>query len=475
MLKKNIFVIIIILSSLIVYFSSMVYLMKLDYMPNELSRVVRYNFLISTSDAHNYVEIAQNIINYRTFSSSPKPPLILNSFRAPGYPAFVAFLVVIFGSYLAVSITQIILVILTAILILKMGEKLFSRTAGFMAAIFYILDPTTIFHSLVILSDIPFVFLLVLIIYLLFFIRPNSSGIVILSGFLLGLAVLFRPIGSFLPILLMGFYTLINAKKLELKKIITYVCLFMAAFVITIMPWLIRNKIEFGVFAISSVGDSNLFNLNLPEYLSSIIPAKTMEDIRRELYKEYKLENISNDELFSLKNVQLFRSVFWSYFSQNPLGYIKFHLIKTVPFFLNSGIKTVYGIIPALKSSDLPKQPVATQRAMQLNLLVHGKFSALLRELKNNILFSLESMIWLLLTLTALVSIIFIKENKFLIALFLILIFYFAILTGPVSYSRYRLPAEPFMLLLAFVSFTKVTYLFKQKFQIIKNKIALDS
>ncbi len=451
----------------------MVYLMKLDYAPNELSQVVRYNFLISTSDAHNYVEIAQNIINYRTFSSSLKPPLILNSFRAPGYPAFVAFLSVIFGSYLAVSITQIILVILTAILILKMGEKLFSRTAGFMAAVFYILDPTTIFHSLVILSDIPFVFLLVLIVYLLFFIRPNSSGIVILSGFLLGLAVLFRPIGSFLPILLMGFYVLVNAKKLELTKIITYVCLFIAALAITIMPWLIRNKIEFGVFAISSVGDSNLFNLNLPEYLSSIMPTKTMEDIRQSLYKEYKLENISNDELLSLKNVQLFRSVFWSYFSQNPLGYVKFHLIKTVPFFLNSGTKTVYGIIPALKSSDLPKQPM--QRAMQLNLLIHGKFSALLREFKSNILFSLESMIWLLLTLSALVSIIFIKENRFLIALFLMLILYFAILTGPASYSRYRLPAEPFMLLLAFMSFIKVACLFKQKFQIIKNMIALDS
>ena len=61
---------------------------------------------------------------------------------------------------------------------------------------------------------------------------------------------------------------------------------------------------------------------------------------------------------------------------------------------------------------------------------------------------ALEMLFWLAAALAALVAVI-LRRRDFTIVLFAVLVLYFAALTGPMSNSRYRIPAEPYLLILA--------------------------
>ncbi len=84
-------------------------------------------------------------------------------------------------------------------------------------------------------------------------------------------------------------------------------------------------------------------------------------------------------------------------------------------------------------------------------LLLSGKIGKVFHIVKENPMIGAEQVILLGLWLLALLSLAVARKRKelFKVLLFWIIILYFAVLTGPVAYSRYRLPATPFLFLLA--------------------------
>ena len=82
-------------------------------------------------------------------------------------------------------------------------------------------------------------------------------------------------------------------------------------------------------------------------------------------------------------------------------------------------------------------------------------------------LFSLERLWWLLVSLFAgMAPLLFWrnKDSRLVMLFFFFLVCYFALIFGPVSYPRYRIASEPFLLLLAAGSLSVMIPYVRQKF-----------
>ena len=112
-----------------------------------------------------------------------------------------------------------------------------------------------------------------------------------LSGIFLGLSTLTRPHGQFLFIL--GTISLVvwalyrTLKSIPARSIISAALIFMAAFMLVVSPWIIRNYYRFGTISIASTGLRNLYS----DFATSVLTIHSERsgnfgDIRRGLYQE---------------------------------------------------------------------------------------------------------------------------------------------------------------------------------------------
>src|SRR3989338_10885005 len=67
-------------------------------------------------DQTEFAYLAENLLAKHTFTLSNETPHIPETWRTPGYPAFIAFWLLITKSYMPVMLAQILIVALTAIL-----------------------------------------------------------------------------------------------------------------------------------------------------------------------------------------------------------------------------------------------------------------------------------------------------------------------------------------------------------------------
>lgn len=395
------------------------------------------------SDSLEYATLARNLVDHHTFSVQSTDPYAPDTFRTIGYPLFVAFFLALGLPLAAVPLIQIILALLTGYGIYLIGNSLFkSRLIGGIAGLVYVLDPVTIINSLTIVTDTLYVFLLVYAIYFLFCSHRNEWERATLAGLLLGFSTLVRPISMFL---LAIFIVLLAAKlwnkKESWKKVaccIGILCLFYS---IIVLPWVVRNKEMMGVYGISTVKSFNLYHYYIPEFLAykhGISPSDARKIVGKGLWKF--------DER-SLVNATLMQERGLEFIKEDPFGYGKFHIVKTLPFFLSSGFETLFtGYNDASGKDTLP-----IVRENMTNLLLHRDFAGMFWAASQSPLIAIEQILLGMLFILAIGAIIFAYRRRQLsvISFLWMMVLYFAFLTGPVAYSRYRQPATPFLFLLA--------------------------
>ncbi|MCB4792514.1 MAG: tetratricopeptide repeat protein [Elusimicrobia bacterium] len=128
---------------------------------------------------------------------------------SPGYSYFLGAIYRVFGPNIPfVVLFQFLLSVLTGLIIFKIGEKLFSRTAGVLGMSFYLFYSISIFYESTLLKTTLINFVNMLGIYLII-----AGGLVncLVSGILLGFSVHLRPnILIFLPFA--GLYILKDKK-----------------------------------------------------------------------------------------------------------------------------------------------------------------------------------------------------------------------------------------------------------------------
>lgn len=139
-----------------------------------------------------------------------------------------------------------------------------------------------------------------------------------------------------------------------------------------------------------------------------------------------------------------------TFLKDNLVPYGFFHLYKTIPFFVGSGVNVIYATITneIPRMPDVPFFPRATQNTA--TLFYGGEFGAVTK----NILYywpsTLERLLWLVVFVLAFAAPFVTKgRTQRFVILGAALTIVIALLASPIAQPRYRLPAEPFIWLSA--------------------------
>jgi 4-amino-4-deoxy-L-arabinose transferase-like glycosyltransferase len=188
-------------------------------------------------DEYEYFKMVQNFLFGKGLIVSEN----LKAFRPPLYPLILSFLYFLKFNLLGIRIFQAIISSLTVIFIYLLGKEVFDEKTGFFSSLISTFYPFFIFYTGFLLTETLFVFLIVLTFFYLVKIIEKNGNLSLKAGILLGLAGLTRPnIQLFFPVLTIHILFLQN----KWKKIL----LLSIGFCLILLPWVIRNYKIFNKF-----------------------------------------------------------------------------------------------------------------------------------------------------------------------------------------------------------------------------------
>ena len=375
-----------------------------------------------------YVVLAENLYTKHQFTLGDYP----ETNRTPIYPLFIIPSLVISDSPVLVPIFQIILVLIEVWLIFRISSLFTPKWwVGVGASLIFVLDPMTLWATQIISSEILYTVLLSASIYFLF--KKNYW----LSGFFLGLSCLTRPMAmAFIP--LFALFLICRVKPV----IRGTVCLIIGAILI-ISPWIIRNKLVAGVYDISVNGINAFITGDWPAFMAyknGITVAESQQETTKQLGFDFT-------EQLRLENSPEMKALGWELFKSQPISYLTFHLYKSAGFLGVSSFK----YIQTLPSNPLVKSSWGSSHSFTEIVLKHD-WRGLSRWGLNNLLYLPEYILWGGLLLFGLYGAI--KTGNRKIILLLGIIFMTALLVGPISSARYRVPIVPLMAITGLIGFS---------------------
>ncbi len=392
------------------------------------------NPLAFMGDVKGYLLLAENLYEHGVFSLSLEEPLMPDSFRAPGYPSFLAALYAVFGSWLMVLVAQSVVVSVAPALLYLVVRPLHERAAWW-GSIAFALEPIRLFASSVLLSDALFVCLLLGM--LLLFIKAverSSLALVAGVGLLLGAAILVRPIAQFLPLVLLGYLAF---QRVPWRRALPLAAVFLLVCAALVLPWMARNHARFGSWSISSVSTYNLAVYNAPEYARYRPSGERAQILEAFAARQAALPQ---HEQLSLARAGEFSAVFWDVVRGSEPDYALFHVFKTIPFFLTDGLRDTVRLFGVELRMPNITSALLSGKVGELGASLRGDWLSVA-------LLVAGSGTWaLVLCLCAWLIYLCLRgraDKRWLF--FAALALYFALLTGPVSNARYRLPAEGFL------------------------------
>lgn len=366
-----------------------------------------------------------------------------DAFRTPGYPFFISVIYAIFGTNPStVLFLQIFLNLFSVVLIYKIGQELFSKQIGFIAALLFAIDLHHIIFIYYLLTET--IYTTIFLAGLFYYLRAINTKQIkyfVLTGVIYGISTLVRPISQFYiyGILLFTLIWFFKNRKEGLKLS----AFLFAGYLLTISPWCARNYAEYGHFSLSNIKGYNLLFWNASYYESKRL-GKPIEEVNASFIEELKKMGWRSDSNpFDKEKYDgvLANKILKAHFPD----YLKTHLIGTLKIHLSVGTQSLTDVlhIPAKKFSEEEKytngvlalvKKFFTEKTIYEILL--GTFVALF--LAFVYFFSLLG-IWKM-----------VKDKQILLMLFFLgSAGYFALISGIISYARYRLPSMPFYILLA--------------------------
>lgn len=416
--------------------------------------------LVQKQDAAEYYSLAQSLLADGQFllHSFPVP----EQFRTIGYPAIIATVFALTGGseyvpgsvlptpgdsfYISLGFLCLLGAATSAItyaIALSLGLR---RHFAVISGILFGLSPAVMFLPVSGMgSDMVFVFLFAVALYLLIQLpdrRPWLYAVVI--GAVMGYATLTRPVGQYFALLLiLAIPFFADARWLPKSRrafLLTGTALI--AFLVVISPWLIRNYRVAGHFAISSIPPYSFYNYNIPQF-------RAFHDGTSEANEQKKLEaylgNPSGITYRSFLYTDRINEYNAQFIKENFFPYAVFHTIKTIPFFLGSGIDVSYAVI-AIETKwqlNIPFLPHVDENLS--NLVYSGNYVAVVKNLLRYWPATLERLVWAGLFFLTLLSPFLARQQrtqKFFI-LGILFIGMTAIMASPVVQPRYRIPVEP--------------------------------
>jgi len=387
--------------------------------------------LVGWTDEKQYHWLAVNIVQNHRFSvpfySSDEfrkvgfPQYLTVGFlRTPGFPVFLAAVYSAVGvrPYAAVTLIAILSCILCGLTYI-FASRLFGHRTGVVAALIMAVSPGAVLSSCSLLPDTPHAVLILLAVLALHSSLDSAPWKAALSGLILGIAALFKPVSLYLPIVLSGVLALAKTHA-RIWLVVTAVAL-----VVTV-PWYVRNYLSTGKWFFSSIGAYNLVFYNLAFAKAKATRSK-VEAVRfaymREAIAKSGLESIVYREIplywpILLKNQLAGAVIFWMAADRFQWGY-----------FL-TGRYVQSGAHDRLWDTGLAAAIRRILRSPGGSVAVFQVFF--------NILVAILGFVGMLSALRR-------PGSKVVAALCLSTCIYYALTAGPVGFGRYRLPAEPFL------------------------------
>jgi 4-amino-4-deoxy-L-arabinose transferase-like glycosyltransferase len=387
---------------------------------------------VLVSDATGYHQTALAILSDKSLEG-------VSAFRTPGYPVFVALLYGIsWKSVWFVLLIQVFLNLVSVFLVYKIASETFTRSIGLLSAFLFAVDMHQAFFAVTLLTDTLFVFLfLATVWFLVKSIKEGRFHVLCYSALILGVATLVRPISFLFPVVIVVFVFL--ARSLLLKTKVLYALAFILIFCASISPWLFHNYSKYGVAQLSSITGYNTLYYNTA-YTEVYRTGKTIEDVRKEITGQAVRQGADTTDLFSFRNSAIFSGIAKQYMMDNPVLYAKRHMMGIVNLFTHLGTKPIVSVF-SLPASDVKSELTGGGGIFtQIETFYRTKSAAeviisifLVAYLLVNYFFSVYCFAWTRE-----------KKNRF-VWFFILIVIYFAALTGVVGVSRYRLPIMPFI------------------------------
>jgi 4-amino-4-deoxy-L-arabinose transferase-like glycosyltransferase len=223
---------------------------------------------------------------------------------------------------------QAVLQTLSLLLIFLIGRELFNSTTALLACVLDAVYLPEIANSGLILTEIEFKFLLLLLSYIsLRAIKSKDLKLYILSGFVWGLACLFRPTIATFPLVVFIMWLL---HRYTLKEMLKYGLVASAVFCIVMTPWWIRNYNVFDRFIPLTLSSGNPFlQGTYINYDSSVNPTP---------YRTKDLKPLkAGTDAITLNEVEMETGKYRlkTYFRKYPLQYIYWYTIGKTKYMWN--------------------------------------------------------------------------------------------------------------------------------------------
>ena len=296
-----------------------------------------------TYDSYGYWQLGHNIIHHEVFSQAVSPPLEPDYFRTPLYPLFLALFENLNIGNSFIVFCQVILSTLICIYTYKLSKTISpNEKIALLAGLIMALDIPSIVFANFILTETLFSLLLVIsIFHVSRFIKHESLKDTLYSAAFLGLATLCRPI-AFPVVFIVGVVLfLMTLHRAGYHRF--SILFFLFFFTVIISPWLIRNKLTFGEFFISHLGEHVLMNIHAGAIVAAqkgISPYEAEIELRSSFIRTFNGNAVKcPNEFANHIQIESQKIIF-----ENFGVFLKLHLKAGVLFF----VKPVRGYIDLL-------------------------------------------------------------------------------------------------------------------------------
>ena len=248
-------------------------------------------------------------------------------------------------------------------------------------------------------------------------------------------------------------------KVWPLGKILKILGLATSVLILVVSPWIIRNKLFLNTWQFSS-------NSGLVIYWGHLEILERYLGAPQELaYKNLidRAEKLVGSNMETIEAAKILTNEAFMEIKNHPWLYLRIYFSNLPLFFITDGYKGIVSYIIDLKPNYFNLS----------DSLIRFRFKEFFDHIKNLsyadlILPIFGRMLWLVLTILSFfggfISYKNIPKKRFSITLFALLIFYFAILTGPIGFEpRYRLPVNGFIITFAVVG---IFHIMKLNFKI---------
>lgn len=386
-----------------------------------------------TTDSHEYLQAANNVKHHLIlYAGNIQQPInpALYSRRPPLYPILILLSTLLFKDHHLIILSQIVLYLFNLLLLWKILScfKLSSTIKNLIFTL-YLFYPAHIIYTHMIMSEIVLQTLLLwALFHFLQFQFTHQLKHLFWYNIAVSLAVLTKPILLYfwIPNLILHLWLFMRDRR---KQILVMSLLF----IFTIFLWSMRNYFHTGYFHYSSIKNFNLLYYNTHSFLTHKYGSEQAEKFILELESKTQTLNFAESNRFIEK------SCFAVLFA-NAIDYSLYHLRGTFFFFIDPGRYDIYQFL------GLPAETGF------FHLISRQGLVGILHQLKN-----IPPLVIVYLFLMASINILlFISWIVFMLKgglrrefkWFLVgVVFYFAVMVGPLGASRLRIPVIPYLMM----------------------------